>query len=433
MDPNANNGDRERAPVAPPWAAMPAGAGGPAGLGGPDPVPMDAAAMGRLLDDISSLRVTLQDQQARLNQQAEELVNTRETLQATKDELSVAQAAIQAAAPAEGMEVDQASSVAGQGQGRCRNNARLRPYGGETVVEPWCFYKRHFQAVAKFNRWSVEEASLMLVAAMRGEAQATAKAAETGGCKTLEDLLSAYDRVFLPPTLLATLRKAFSKIQQKEGESIRYLATRLQHSYESCWPEEDRRERDLIDQFVAALRDRKVARETDLKDPSNLQEAVNFALQAASWEERTNLDQEGILPMAALPFVDPRGAMQPNGAVPTPAGVNAMGPAPATVAPATTPFAGNRGGKGRGRGRGGNQGSRTYSFCGHCGSRQHGARECPNCWTCGSKDHFRGDCPKGRGNGKPNSRGRGRPQPGLQAMPGGSQEAGDAGQSPDFS
>ena len=413
---------------------MPAGAGGP-GAGGPGadgaagPVPMDAAAMGRLLEEVNNMRLTMQDQQARLNQQAEDLINTRESLQATTAELQVAQAAIQANVQSENMDVDQASSVAEKG-GKCRNNARVRPYGGEPVVEPWSFWRQHFHAVAQFNRWSVHEAKLMLVAAMRGEAQATAQAAEVQSVKTVEELLDAYEKVFLPPTLMATLRKAFMKIRQKKGESIRYLATRISHSYRTIYKEEERRERDLVDRFIEALEDRKVARDTDLKDPETLQDAVNYALQAASWGERTTLEQEGILPLGILPIVDPRGAAQ-QGAAQTVA-------TPAIVAMTPTTSNQNQGAsKGRNKGRGGGGAGRVYSFCGHCGSRQHPAKECPNCWTCGSKDHFRGECPKKRGNnGSGNKTGgpsRGRAPATVQTLQDGN-PGGEAGQQPpDFS
>ena len=125
----------------------------------------------------------------------------------------------------------------------------------------WSFWRQHFHAVAQFNRWSVHEAKLMLVAAMRGEAQATAQAAEVQAVKTVEELLDAYEKVFLPPTLMATLRKAFMKIRQKKGESIRYLAIRIAHAYKTIYREDERWERDLVDRFSWDIANNKEERE----------------------------------------------------------------------------------------------------------------------------------------------------------------------------
>ena len=269
-----------------------------------------------------------------------------------------------------------------------RKGGRLRPFYGINKGEPWPSWRAHVEMTARFHNWRMIDAVSMTLGALVGDAQMLRKGipqATYDACQSLEALLDLLEARFQPAKERQCLMSAFDRATQLPNEGLVQLAGRLAAMYQSAHPrEEDRNEATLVRRYIAAIKDREIARQVDMKEPTTLHDASDIALKISTWYDlEASSGGSGFVPESVRPFMlsGYEGNVGQGAAVYPYAGVNALQVQAANTATALKAV--KRGGAttaGRGRG---------VAALGR-GTPNPG----PHCFACGSVSHFIRNCPE---------------------------------------
>ena len=163
------------------------------------------------------------------------------------------------------------------------HKAKIRYFGnlpGKNFLA-WC---SQFQVIAKFNRWSDEEAKSMVYAYMKDTALESDMDVELTGPETIKEVLDEYQDQFLPKCQSQLLQAQFACMVQLPNESVQKLHGRLRVLYHLAYPEaKDRSKIYLVEKFISPLNNREVQNHVRHRKPTTYAKALNVANEETSF------------------------------------------------------------------------------------------------------------------------------------------------------
>ena len=160
----------------------------------------------------------------------------------------------------------------------------------------WKDYKSHFDACAKINNWSIEEKELFLAVSLRGQAQGVLGDLHEDTNRHYYVLVKALEERFAPLN-----RQSFIECNCARGVKRRQsqleLGQAIRRLVNQAYPTApgDVRETLAKDQFIDALKDQEIRIKIKQSRPSNLNSAVQLAVELESYyrTEQQMMDNYG--------------------------------------------------------------------------------------------------------------------------------------------
>ena len=145
----------------------------------------------------------------------------------------------------------------------------------------------HFETVSDWNRWSYGEKGQNLVMSLRGPAQQILRELRPAERADYDIILQMLKRRFDPGNKELLRRREFRSRTKKKGESMEEYGFSLSRLVSTAYIDMpvNAREVLLIEQFIAGLPSREIARHVQLSHPNSLGDAITLASEYESFEQ----------------------------------------------------------------------------------------------------------------------------------------------------
>ena len=138
------------------------------------------------------------------------------------------------------------------------HNTKIQ-YFANLPGENFLAWRSQFQVIVNYYRWSDDEAKQLVYVYMKGTALESVMDISLTGPETIQQVLDAYQDLFLPECDSQLLRAQFACVVQMPNESVQKLHARLRVLYHKAYPDaKEHSEVYLIEKFISALNNRKV-------------------------------------------------------------------------------------------------------------------------------------------------------------------------------
>lgn len=177
-------------------------------------------------------------------------------------------------------------TIADQQDDIARNKANNHQ-NARTIVKPpkyaglrqdnWVVFRGSFERVAELNRYTNDEAKIVLAASMIDNAAVVVSDIDPiAGVRTLEGLLDRYEAKFLPPAASALARAEFDRASQNPLESELQYHSRLRSLFRRAYPHDNHPDI-LIRRFSLGLKMTAIKEAVLRANPAHYDQALNVA------------------------------------------------------------------------------------------------------------------------------------------------------------
>ena len=163
------------------------------------------------------------------------------------------------------------------------HNAKIRYFGNLTGKNflAWC---SQFQVIAKFIRWSDEEAKSMVYEYMKDTTLESAMDVDLTAPETVKEVMNEYQDQFLPECQSQLSRAQFACVVQLPNESLQKPYSSLGVLYHLAYPEaKDCSKIYLVKKFISMLNNQEVQNHVRCRKPTTYAKALNVANEETSF------------------------------------------------------------------------------------------------------------------------------------------------------
>ena len=157
--------------------------------------------------------------------------------------------------------------------------------GSKTELKDWLV---QFEIVSRYNAWTEAEKGSNLASSLRGNAQQVLRDLPEEQVEDYHSILEALKRRFDPGEKENLRRQEFRYRIKKRDESVTEYGFALNRLANSAYPTMPREAKEIlvVDRFVDGLPSIEMQKHVQFRHPSNLNEAIAFAIEYESFEGR---------------------------------------------------------------------------------------------------------------------------------------------------